>query len=69
MNVKPVPRVSFSVSTGTVIPQDVELHALPGSVVEVVPAYRTYRFFVVGNDIVIVEPGTRRIVEIIRNAA
>jgi hypothetical protein len=67
--VQPLPSVSFSVSTGTVIPTDVRLHELPPTVVEVVPAYRTYRFFVVGNDIVIVEPGSRRIVQVIRNAA
>jgi hypothetical protein len=52
-----------------VIPTDVRLYELPSTIVEVVPAYRTYRYFVVADDIIIVEPGTRRIVQVIRNAA
>jgi hypothetical protein len=66
---KPLTDVSFSVSTGTVIPATVHLYELPSTVVKVVPAYRSYRFVVVGNDIIIVEPKSRRIVEVIHNAA
>jgi uncharacterized protein DUF1236 len=69
VDVKPVTNVSFSVSTGTVIPTDVRLHELPATIVKIVPAYRGYRFIVVGNDIVIIQPRTRRIVEVIHNAA
>jgi len=59
--------VHFSISAGTVIPasEHVELHVLPEEIVRVVPAYRGYRYFIVKNEIVIVEPSSRRIVTVI----
>jgi hypothetical protein len=65
VTVRPVTAVNFSVAVGTVIPTTVELHEVPAEVVRVVPAYRGYRYFVVGNQIVIVEPSARRIVAVI----
>jgi hypothetical protein len=52
-----------------VIPTTVELHEVPVEVVRVVPAYRSYKFFVVGNQIIIVEPASRRIVTVIERTA
>jgi hypothetical protein len=69
VNVTPVTEVNFSVSTGTVIPQTVELREVPADVIQVVPAYRGYRFFVVRNQIVIVEPGSRKIVTVIERTS
>jgi hypothetical protein len=46
----------------------VRLYEVPSDVVEVVPAYRGYRYFVVGNEIVVVEPESRRIVQVISRA-
>lgn len=68
--VQPVPNVNFSVNTGTVIPADarVELHELPPTLIRTMPAYRTYRYFVVGDQIVIVEPSSRRIVQVVTRA-
>jgi hypothetical protein len=43
-----------------------ELHPLPPRVVEILPAYRSYRYFVLAdNRIVIVEPDTYEIVYIL----
>jgi hypothetical protein len=38
---------------------------LPPRVVEIYPAWRGYHFFIVGDQIVIVEPGSLRIVAVI----
>jgi hypothetical protein len=43
----------------------VRVYDLPRSVVEVVPQYRGYRYTVVENEIVIINPRTRQIVEVI----
>ncbi|MFL5057404.1 MAG: DUF1236 domain-containing protein [Microvirga sp.] len=56
-------------STGTVVPASVEWHDLPVEVVSVVPAYRGYKYILVGNRIVIIEPGTRKIVTVIERTA
>ncbi|WP_188312117.1 DUF1236 domain-containing protein [Salinarimonas soli] len=65
MNVTPVTNVNVSISSGTVIPETVELREVPADVIRVVPAYRGYRFFVIRNQIVIVEPRSRKIVTVI----
>jgi hypothetical protein len=57
--------VNFSVSVGAVVPRDVRLQTLPSDVVEVVPQYRGYDFFVVRDEIVIVEPSTYKIVTVL----
>jgi hypothetical protein len=43
----------------------VVLHTLPVDVVEVVPAYRSYRYVYAGDDIVIVNPATFAVVAVI----
>ena len=65
VNVEPV-EVDFSVSVGAVVPSTVVLHTLPVEIVEVIPDYRGYRFFLLPDGrIVIVEPSTLRIVLIL----
>ena len=64
-NVRPVTNVNFSVSVGAVIPTSIELHMLPADVVAIVPQYRGYRFFIVRDEIVIVEPSSKKIVAVI----
>ena len=54
--------VNFSVSVGTVVPRDVHLSTLPADVVEIVPQYRGFSFFVVKDEIVIVDPQSYKIV-------
>jgi Protein of unknown function (DUF1236) len=60
--------INFAVAVGAVIPDTIELHEVPVEVVRVVPAYSGYRYSVVGNQIVIVEPKARRIVAVIERA-
>jgi hypothetical protein len=62
LDVKPMTTVNFSISVGTVVPRDVHLATLPADAVEIVPQYRGYSFFVVKDEIVIVEPSTYKIV-------
>jgi hypothetical protein len=57
--------VNFSLSVGTAVPRDVRLQTLPADVVEAVPQYRGYSFFVVRDEIVIVEPSTYKIVTVL----
>jgi len=65
LNVQPVTNVNFSVSVGTAVPRDVRLRTLPSDIVEVVPQYRGYSFFVVRDEVVIVEPSTHKIVTVL----
>ncbi|HXD44599.1 MAG TPA: DUF1236 domain-containing protein [Pseudolabrys sp.] len=65
IDVKPVTHVNFSVSVGTAVPRDIELRPVPRTIVEIVPQYRDYDFFVVRDEIVIVQPRTHKIVDVI----
>lgn len=57
---------TFSVSVGVSVPKTVKLHRLPPKVVEIVPQYKNYEYFVLAdNRIVIVEPSTYEIVYIL----
>lgn len=64
-NVKPAENVNFSVSVGVNVPSTVSVHPLPPSIVEVVPQYRGYDYIVVRDEVVILEPRTRKIVTVI----
>jgi hypothetical protein len=50
---------------GVVLPASVNFVALPPVLVELYPQYRSYRYIVVDDQIVIVDPDTRRIVEVV----
>jgi hypothetical protein len=65
LNVGPLNNVNFSLSVGTVVPRDVRFQPLPADVVEVMPQYRGYNFFVVRDEIVIIEPTTYKIVDVL----
>jgi hypothetical protein len=56
---------NFSISVGTRIPRTVHLATLPPDIVEVVPEYRGYDFAVVGDNILIIDPVTLEIVDVI----
>jgi hypothetical protein len=60
--VEPVTNVNFSISIGTSVPERVRARRLPDEIVVVVPEYRGYDYIVVEDDIVIIEPRTRKIV-------
>ncbi len=65
VNVKPLTHVGFSVSVGVAVPRTVELRPVPTTIVDIVPQYRGYDFFVVRDEVVIVEPRTHKIVDVI----
>jgi hypothetical protein len=57
--------VNFALRVGTAIPRSVGLHRLPPSIVEIVPAYEGYDFILVRDEIVIIDPDTYEIVDVI----
>ncbi|WP_439375236.1 DUF1236 domain-containing protein [Bradyrhizobium sp. PMVTL-01] len=64
--VAPVTNANFAVSVGTRIPREgIELHALPSRVATIYPEWRSYRYVMVRDQIVIVDPNTYEIVAIL----
>jgi len=57
--------VNFNIAVGTVVPRTVHFVAVPETLVRIHPAWRGYRYFVVEEEIVIVEPDTLKIVAVI----
>ncbi|AOF94435.1 DUF1236 domain-containing protein [Sinorhizobium sp. RAC02] len=58
--------LDIEVNVGVVVPQTVELRPLPARIIEIVPAYRSYEYFVLADGrIIIVEPGTLKVVYVI----
>jgi len=64
-NLNRATNVNISISVGTRIPRSVRLVALPATIISVVPAYRSYQYVVVNDQICIVDPNSYEIVEII----
>ncbi|MEH2514358.1 hypothetical protein V1291_005712 [Nitrobacteraceae bacterium AZCC 1564] len=64
-NVRSVTNVDFSISVGTRVPRSVEFHPLPAQVVTIYPDWRGYEFFVVRDQIVVVNPRTLEIVAVL----
>jgi Protein of unknown function (DUF1236) len=61
-----VTNVTFSLSVGTKVPRsNIHLVAVPEEVVEIVPDYQGFLYFVVNDEIVIVDPETYEIVDVI----
>jgi hypothetical protein len=53
------------VRVGADMPGDVIINPLPPAILEIVPEFRGYDYFVVGDEVVIVDPASREVVEII----
>jgi Protein of unknown function (DUF1236) len=65
-HVAPVTNIDFSVSVGTRVPRErVSLRALPTEVVTIYPEWRGYEFFLVRDEIVVVDPQTLEIVAVL----
>lgn len=65
-HVRPVTNVNFSISVGTRIPREgIELHALPSRVVTIYPEWRTYKYVLIKDEIVIINPDTYEIVAVL----
>jgi hypothetical protein len=67
-NVNRVTQVNFTINVGTRVPRNVRLAPLPAAVISIVPEYRNYRYVLVEDRIVIVEPSTYEIVEVIEES-
>jgi hypothetical protein len=65
LNVGRVTNVNFNISVGTVVPRTVRVYDLPVEIVTIVPAYRGYKYILVEEEIVIIDPRTLRIVAVI----
>jgi uncharacterized protein DUF1236 len=63
--VRRLDKVDFAVRVGVTVPRTVVFYDLPADIVEIVPAYRAYKYFLVGDEIVIVDPATYEIVDVI----
>jgi hypothetical protein len=65
-NAPRVAHVDFDIRVGTVIPRGkVHYVPVPSTIVEIEPEWRGFMYFLVGDQIVIVEPDTLRIVAVI----
>jgi hypothetical protein len=62
------PRVSspnFNVSVGTRVPRTVRFAALPRTIVEIEPEWRGFEYFMIGDQMVIVDPRSMEIVAVV----
>jgi hypothetical protein len=64
-NVRPATNVNFSISVGARVPRNVGFHPLPAEIVTIYPEWRGYEFFLVNNQIIVVNPRTLEIVDVI----
>lgn len=64
-NIKPVTNINFSISVGTRVPRTVAFHPLPAEVVTIYPDWRGYEFFLVSDQIIVVNPRTLEIVAVL----
>jgi hypothetical protein len=64
-NAPRVANVNFSINVGVVVPSTVRVVEVPTTIVEIHPEWRGYRYFVVNDEIVIVEPRTLKIVAVL----
>jgi hypothetical protein len=64
-NAPRVSKVDFSLNVGTVVPRTVHIVEVPDVIVTVHPEWRGYRYFIVNDEIVVVEPDTLKIVAVI----
>jgi len=55
------------VRIGADMPGDVVINPLPPAILQIVPEFRGYDYFVVGDEVVIVDPASRQVVEIIED--
>lgn len=64
-NAPRVSSVNFSINVGTTVPRTVKHVVVPQTIVEIHPAWRGFHYFMVADQIVIVDPATMRIVAVL----
>lgn len=65
MATAPARHVTVSADVGSQLPGDLDLQPLPPAVADLVPEYRGYNYVVANDQVVIVKPSTREVVEVI----
>ena len=63
--VEPARDIKISINVGVAVPRTIKLYSVPEEVVILVPAYRSYRYFLIDDRICIVDPETFEIVDVI----
>ncbi|MBB5045873.1 hypothetical protein HNR60_000608 [Rhodopseudomonas rhenobacensis] len=63
--IQPVTNVNFAISVGTRVPREVHFHPLPTEIISVYPDWRGYEFFLVRDQIVVVDPRSFEIVAVL----
>ena len=58
-------RVDFQLNVGVAVPRSVKLAPVPTTIVEIQPSWRGFEYFLVGEEIVIVNPRTMEIVAVV----
>lgn len=64
-NVQPMTNVNFSISVGAQVPSTVRFYPVPGELVQIYPHWRGYDYFLVGDQIIVVNPRTQEIVAVL----
>ena len=64
-NVKPVTNVNFSIAVGTQVPRTVTFHPVPRQLVTIYPDWQGYEYFLVNDQIIVVNPRTLQIVAVL----
>ena len=62
----PLAKTEDSFAVGMTVPSSIVLFALPEDTATDVPQVTSYRFFVAENGIIVIDPSTRRVVQVIR---
>ena len=57
--------IKEQVTVGATIPETVELQSVPETIVSDIPSVKGYRYFVYNDDVVLVDPKTRKVVTIV----
>ncbi len=60
------PAEVFHVTIGGSVPPTIELYPLPEGVLAEAPAARPYRYTMIANEVVLVDPATMRVVDVIK---
>ena len=63
--VRPMTNVTFAISVGAEVPRSVRFHRVPTELVHIYPHWRGYDYFLVGDQIVVVNPRTHQIVAVL----
>jgi len=60
-----VNNVNFDINVGVAVPSSVHVVVLPAEIVTIVPEYRGFDYVIVGNQLLIIDPNTMLIVEVL----